>query len=412
MQERPRRPFVRLGLVVAITVAALVVGLAAVSAPPAFAQERVRGWTLRDLFFPRKFQRVDPRERVARPRRIAKQRAKPARRIAEPEVVIASKAADAKTILVVGDFIASDLAEGLNMLFASNTRVRIVDRTKNASGFVREDHFDWPGNIAEIIAAEKPAAVVVLVGANDRQRMRIGAARETVRSDAWTREYSARAANFASSASASDVPLVWVGTIPFSSSKSSSDMLALNEIYRRVSADAGAEFIDVWDGFVDENGAFVTTGPDISGQPARLRSSDGVNLTTAGKRKLAFYTEKTLKRLLGEAGLGGPPLPGSEGVPSVGPGPGMPTDRTQPIALTDPELDGGTELLGATVTFKSVARPAGDRPSADSAAPATAAGRVDDFSWRGRDAAPAPASDTTATASTGAGIAPAPATTD
>jgi hypothetical protein len=90
----------------------------------------------------------------------------------------------------------------------------------------------------------------------------------------------------------------------------------------------------------------------------------------------------------------------------------MPTDRTRPIALTDPELDGGAELLGATVTFKPVALPGGDRPSAVGAAPATAAGRADDFSWRGRDAAPAPASDITATASTGPGIAPAPATTD
>ena len=40
--------------------------------------------------------------------------------------------------------------------------------------------------------------------------------------------------------------------------------------------------MDIWDGFVDENGAYVSTGPDINGQPARLRAGDGINLTKAG----------------------------------------------------------------------------------------------------------------------------------
>jgi hypothetical protein len=416
LQLWAQRPIAWLGLAAALIFAVLAAGgLLATTAPPAFAQERVRGWTLRDLFFPRRYQRVDPRDDVARPRRKVKQRARPRKpAIVEPEIVIEPKADDAKTVLVVGDFIASDLAEGLDMLFASNTRVRIADRTNNASGFVRDDHFDWPGKIGEIVAAEKPAVVVVLIGANDRQQMRIADKREPVRSEAWAREYSARAANFASAVSVSEVPLVWVGTIPFKSTKSSSDMLALNEIYARVASDVGAEFIDVWDGFADEKGAFVVTGPDISGQPARLRSSDGVNLTTAGKRKLAFYTEKTLKRLLGEAGLGEPALPGAEGVPSAGLGPGMPTDRTMPIALTDPALDGGAELLGATVTVKTPG-PGPEQAPEQSAVPVPAAGRVDDFSWRGKAASttlPPISRSADTTASTRAGVPAAPATTD
>jgi len=416
LRVRAQRPIVWLGLAAALILAALSGGgLLAATAPTAFAQERARGWTLRDLFFPRRYQAADPRDNVAKPRRKVKQRARPRKpAIVEPEIVVEPKADDAKTVLVVGDFIASDLAEGLDMLFASNPRVRIADRTNNASGFVRDDHYDWPGKIGEIVAAEKPAVVVVLVGANDRQQMRVADKREPVRSEAWAREYSARAANFASAVSTSKVPLVWVGTLPFKSTKSSSDMLALNEIYASVASDVGGEFIDVWDGFADEKGAFVITGPDISGQPARLRSSDGVNLTTAGKRKLAFYTEKTLKRLLGEAGLGEPALPGADGVPSAGLGPGMPTDRTMPIALTDPALDGGTELLGATVILKTAGPDAGKAPE-QGAAPAPAVGRADDFSWRGKAVASPqpPASDTAATtASTRNGVPAAPVTTD
>ncbi|PSJ63401.1 SGNH/GDSL hydrolase family protein [Kumtagia ephedrae] len=407
MREIPRRRFVWIGFAIAAAVAGLLaVGFVAASAPVALAQE-ARPWSLRNLFFPRRAQRMEPRQwrepgerlrKPSTPRTKPPQRKTAIKRVVEPEIVIDPKAPDAKVVLVIGDFIGGGLAEGLDMLFAENPRVRVVDRTNGASGFVREDHFDWPGNVAGIVATEKPAVVVALVGANDRQQMRIGDRRETLRSEAWTREYSARAASFASAIWATDVPFVWVGTTPFKSPKATSDMLALNDIYRKVAADVGAEFIDVWEGFVDEKGSFITSGADISGQPVRLRSGDGINFTAAGKRKLAFYAEKPLKRLLGEAGAGAPTGPGVEGVPPGGTGPMVPTDRTVPMALNDPELDGGTELLGATASSrpKTPARPAA---AADDA---TVAGRADDFSWpRGQAAAvPQPARDGTATAST------------
>ncbi|MEQ1954195.1 SGNH/GDSL hydrolase family protein [Mesorhizobium sp. CN2-181] len=355
---------------------------------PAFAQERVRPWwSLRELFMPRNPRRANPRNETppgvtAKPPRAkapAARKPAPPRAVQQPEAVVSPKAPDAKTVLVLGDFIAGGLAEGLNVAFADDPNVRIADRSSGSSGFVREDHFDWPGQVTGIIEAEKPAAILVLIGANDRQPMRIGDTSAALRSEAWTREYSARVASFASAASATNVPLVWVGATPFKPSKAASDMLALNEIYRKVAADVGAEFIDVWDGFVDENGAFVTTGPDISGQPVRLRAGDGINLTDAGKRKLAYYTEKTLKRLLG---IGAAPS-GPGGIPSVSAEPGgtVPLDRTIPMALDDPALDGGANLLGASLASASAAPSAGVKPGAENAAPAVVSGRADDFSW-------------------------------
>ncbi len=368
MQARPRRSLSWFCLPLALAIAiSAVASVWDVSAPAAFAQERVRPWwLLRDLFLPRRARREDPpqaRSRAVRPRSKAPRKSV-AKQKPEPEIIVAPKDPSAKSVLVVGDFIGKGLAEGLNTVFADNPKVRIVDRTSNASGFVREDHFDWPGQIGELVIAEKPAAIIVMMGANDRQTMRIGEERETLRSEPWLREYSARAASFASAAADSGTPLLWVGATPFRSPKTSADMLALNEIYRKVSADVGAEFIDVWEGFVDENGTFVITGPDVNGQPVKLRSSDGINFTTAGKRKLAFYTEKPLKRLLGEAL--GVPAPASTGIPSVSvPGVVIPTDRTAPIALNDPALDGGSELLGAAAAPPTAIGPAAATPASE-----------------------------------------------
>lgn len=61
---------------------------------------------------------------------------------------------------------------------------------------------------------------------------------------------------------------------------------------------AGIVYIDVWDGFVDENGKYSNYGPDYEGQTRRLRSSDGVFFTKYGALKLAHYVERDLRRYM------------------------------------------------------------------------------------------------------------------
>src|SRR5690606_30006857 len=116
-----------------------------------------------------------------------------------------------------------------------------------------------------------------------------------------------------------------------------SDMIAFNDIYRRIVTDAGGEFVDVWDGFVDEKGAFVVNGPDMNGQPAQLRSSDGINVTRPGRRKIAFYAEKPLNRLLGSdaGGMVARSTPGAEYGPFLHGDTPREIDRTAPMAIDD-----------------------------------------------------------------------------
>ncbi|RUM97586.1 DUF459 domain-containing protein [Pseudaminobacter arsenicus] len=369
-----------------LVTALLVTGFSIAAPSPASAQELIgRAWSLRDLFAPRRERRIEPQVDVpARPKARTKTR-RATTRPSEPRqpVVVETpeveKLADARTVLVVGDFLSGGLAEGLENVYAENPRVRIADRSNGSSGFVRDDFFDWPKEIGPLIEAEKPAAIVVMLGSNDRQQMRVGKTREAPRSENWIKEYERRTEAFAKVVSTHKVPFIWVGVPAFKSSKMTSDMLAFNDIYRNASEKVGAEFVDIWDGFVDENGAFVISGPDINGQPVRLRSNDGINLTKAGKRKLAFYAEKPLNKILGEAATAGAAA-SAPALPVLAPdAPATPVDRTVPISLSDPELDGGTELLGAPG-----AAPAGlpDKKHAVSkTTPEALPGRADDFTW-------------------------------
>ncbi|WP_246666088.1 DUF459 domain-containing protein [Aquamicrobium sp. LC103] len=374
-----------------IAVILIAVGFVLPTASPlvttAHAQEVRRsggGGLLRFLF-----RRAEPQPPPVQrqPQRVAPRRAQPQakrQRPAAPPPVIAKPAIekneDAKRVLVVGDFLAGGMAEGLEAAFAENADILVVNRSSGSSGFVRDDYYNWPGEIAGMLDKEKPAAVVVMIGSNDRQQLVVAGNREQPRTDPWLKEYEARATAFAKIIDGKDVPLLWVSAIPFKSGSMTSDMLAFNDIYRRVAESVDGEFVDVWDGFADENGAFVANGPDMNGQPAQLRSGDGINITRAGRRKIAFFAEKPLNRILG--GNAVPGAPSLEAAP-LGAVPGeapKEIERTQPISLGDPELDGASELLGSLVAPRNgEPRNAGERFLRKGLSLEAKPGRADDF---------------------------------
>lgn len=343
-----------------------VVAIAGIAAPSvAVAQERVERRSIIDMLFgPSPRQAVQqpppqaapdrPQAPAAQPRRSGSgQSSGSARRAsAPPPPPAVEKAEDAARILVIGDFMASGLAEGLQAAFAENPDVVVTPRANGSSGLVRDDYYDWPGSLPAMLDELEPDITVIMLGSNDRQQLRVEQRNVDVHSEAWKAEYARRVRALAAIVAEKSVPLIWVGAPAFQSPRMSADILEINTIYRDQMTQAGGEFVDIWDGFVDESGAFVFTGSDIQGQQVRLRGSDGINMTAAGKRKLAFYAEKPIRRYLeaGEA-IGADPL-----LSGLLPADALAEDadeesrrivRTPPIAINDPAFDGGDALLGA-----------------------------------------------------------------
>ena len=86
--------------------------------------------------------------------------------------------------------------------------------------------------------------------------------------------------------------MLWVGLPAVRGPKSTSDMSYLDELYRERAEKAGIDYVDIWDGFVDEQGRYAVQGPDFEGQIRRLRTPDGVHFTKAGAVKLASYVDQ------------------------------------------------------------------------------------------------------------------------
>ncbi len=320
-----------------------------------------------------------PQQQRQKPKK-ARQKAKPAP--VEPAPVVVEKLPDAKKVLVVGDFVAGSLGDGLKTAFETTPGIIIETRANGSSGLVRDDYFNWPENLPAYVAEVKPSVVIVSLGANERQQMSIDGEKEKFRTDRWLAEYTRRTGAFAALARSEKIPLLWVGMPPFQSTSMTADMVTLNGIFRTETEKVGGTFVDIWDGFVDEDGKFVMTGSDINGQQVRLRGSDGINMTKAGKRKLAFYVEKDIRKLLGDAAASTQDVPGVGGLKDLvvaAPTANEDIIQTQPISLDDPELDGASVLLGGNAALTSNGKSPRDRLVEKGEITEAPAGRVDDF---------------------------------
>src|SRR5215510_10351979 len=78
-------------------------------------------------------------------------------------------------IVVMGDANADWLAYGLEDAFSEKSEIGIVRKHRTDSGLIRYDQrrdSEWPQVAREIIAAEKPKFIVMMIGNNDRQSIR------------------------------------------------------------------------------------------------------------------------------------------------------------------------------------------------------------------------------------------------
>jgi hypothetical protein len=317
----------------------------------------------------------------------------------------------------------------------------------------KNEALDWPQTIKEALANGKPNAIVVMLGLNDRAPLRdkappqpstkrIGdagqgqginqganqpanppgqasqdktaapadteappqaaAQNETPRpvpggsydfhTDQWATLYAKRIDEMIAALKSKGVPVIWVGLPAIRGTKSTSDMGYLDELYRGRAEKAGIAYVDIWDGFVDDQGRYAVQGPDFEGQIRRLRTADGVHFTKAGAVKLASFVERELRRLMSIRGVP-VALPAPEGAPKSGAAGARP-DVGPVLPLSASGGDGGDLAGGGGRATQAISDPLAMRVLTRGDPLPAAAGRADDFSW------PRPGAGATATPDT------------
>ena len=246
------------------------------------------------------------------------------------------------TILVMGDSMADWLAYGLEDALTDTPEIGIIRKHRTGSGLIRYDlrneALEWAQGVREILATEKPNYIVMMIGLNDRQPIRVRGAPAPARgtappaekpqtpeqdqenpdqpatpdqqrartpsvpgvyefhSEKWEELYTKRIDDTIAVLKSKGVPVFWVGLPSLRTPKATTEAQYLNELFRARADKAGIVYVDVWEGFVDDAGRFTLQGPDYEGQSRRLRAADGIHFTKAGARKLAHYVEREINR--------------------------------------------------------------------------------------------------------------------
>jgi hypothetical protein len=340
------------------------------------------------------------------------------------------------SVVVIGDSMADWLAYGLDETYADQPNIGFERKIRAYSGLIKydskNDALEWAPTIKDALAAEKPNAIVVMLGVNDRitirdrapakpdpqkkadapaqsgnatanpapaekpaapadteappqdvasntQKPTPGGAYE-FHTDQWAAVYGKRVDEMIAALKTKGVPIIWVGLPAIRGTKSTSDVSYLDELYREHAEKAGIIYVDIWDGFVDEQGRFAVQGPDFEGQTRKLRTGDGVHFTKAGAVKLASYVDRELRRVMSNHVVP-VALPGPEAAPAKPSVTGLRPDVGPVVPLAARGGEGG-DLLGA-----------GGRPAQSTTDPIAAkvlsrgdpiaapSGRADDFSW-------------------------------
>jgi uncharacterized protein len=401
------------------------------------------------------------------PRPEESSRAPPPRKVETPP---------ASTIVVIGDSLADWLAYGLEEIYADQPQLGVERRIRPNSGLIhyepRNDTLEWSQAVKDILATEKPAAIVVMLGLNDRVPIKLqpretkpegkpeakpeakqppaganaaaqgkpegkqapagatastpaaqtaqpkqgqdtktapqptppaGAAQQSeeqaavaaaepqhptpggtyeFHTDEWAELYGKRIDDMIAVLKSKGVPVIWVGLPAVRGPRATSEMSYLDDLYHARADKAGIVYVDIWDGFVDENGRYTVQGPDFEGQIRRLRSSDGVHFSKTGAEKLAHYVEHELTRVMANPVVP-VALPSPEAAAPAAAAPGAPRPAVGPVLpLAATGTGEGGDLLGAG----SRPSPASPDPTAASVlvrgeALAAPVGRADNFTW-------------------------------
>jgi hypothetical protein len=334
------------------------------------------------------------------------------------------------------------LGYGLDEKYADEPEIGVERKIRATSGLVRYDvkneALDWPQATKEALSNQKPSAIVVMLGLNNRLPLRektqaqpkpngepdqganqcTGKASQDkaappeapsqaegqiesqhpvpggpfdFHTDQWAALYVKRIDAMIAALKSKGVPVIWVGLPAIRGTKSMGDMSYLDELYRERAERAGIVYVDIWDGFVDQDGDYAVQGPDFEVQTRRLRTADGVYFTKAGAVKIASYVDRELRRVMPNyvapvvsPGPEATPKSGSAGArPAIGP----------VLPLTASGDDHSGELLGAKVhPTPTTSDPIAAKVLNRGETLAVPAGRADDFSWprSGTDASAKP----------------------
>lgn len=211
-------------------------------------------------------------------------------------------------IMVIGDSMAQGIAAGLKSSFSNYSNVKLIDKSRCATGLVRIEYFNWKKNLAKYLREYNADAAIVVIGANDGQGMYLEKRKVAhFATDEWDARYRTRVDSIIETLKQNSVRIYWVGLPTVKSSSLAEKMRHLNDIYKERTTKKNVPFISTWEMTSGQTGGFDSYYTSKDGRKYKVRINDGVHFNLRGYIFLAEHVLKEIKKnfvLLPKAGQG------------------------------------------------------------------------------------------------------------
>ena len=204
-------------------------------------------------------------------------------------------------LYVIGDFLAAGLASALPEALDESASVEVAQETRNSSGLARPDRYNWSRRIEDLLEDQTVHIAVVMLGSNDRRRIRTASGFEDFGTEAWAEAYRLRVDSIIEDLTEAKVAVYWMGLPIVADEEARAEYEEINSVIRERVYLGGVKYIDTWNGFSDQFGNFSAYGPSVQGVTKRLRDNNGIGFTAEGNRKLAEFAASVIKRDLAAA---------------------------------------------------------------------------------------------------------------
>ena len=208
-------------------------------------------------------------------------------------------AAEKAPVLMIGDSMMRLLGIALEKELKSAGVQPASTFTSLGSGLARMDALDWFSKVASLMKEQRPATVVVSLGANDRQALKDTTGRVVnFGTPEWDKEYALRVGRIMDELIAGGVNrIIWLLLPDMKDPVHQEYAVSVNALYaREAAAESRKEKVVLFDMrplLSRKPGTFSLYMMSSNGEALSVRDTDGVHLSPVGAQRVAQAISKT-----------------------------------------------------------------------------------------------------------------------
>lgn len=193
------------------------------------------------------------------------------------------------TVLLIGDSMGNNLGAGMMYQLERTKGINFIKRSKGSTGLSNSWFYDWPVELKPMLSRYKPNLVIMMMGANDRQGMKVAGSTLSFGTKKWNDAYRAQIDRITTMVTNAGSYMLWVG-LPVMEPKSYGEGMAhINALYAdQAPRTAGVTFLNVWDYLADNDGNYRSR-VRVNNTFTNIRGGDGIHFSTSGMHVLASY---------------------------------------------------------------------------------------------------------------------------